>query len=73
MKNYTIIPISSPKGFAIKDENGNTVGFVLNEATANVFAHVPELLEFLDACLHEPVFPHYEAVNLHEKLRIFRK
>lgn len=71
--NYTVSPTKNPVGFEIRDENGNLIAFVIDESTANVFAHVPELLEFLDACLHEPVFPHYEAVNLHEKLRIFRK
>ena len=73
MKNYTISPISSPKGFALKDENGNTVGFVLDEGTAQVFAHVPELLKILDACAEDNThYPFLEAEGLREKLKQYR-
>lgn len=71
--NYTVSPISSPKGFALKDEKGETVGFVFDEATAQVFAHVPELLEMLDACLDtQKPYTFSDARDLQEKLKPFR-
>lgn len=73
MKNYTILKTGAPNVFTLENEDGKVVADVRGKNEANVFAHVPELLEFLDACLLEPVFPHYEAVNLHEKLRPFIK
>jgi len=40
--------MGSPIGFEIRDANRNLIAFCLDEATAQVFAHVPELLGVLE-------------------------
>ena len=71
--NYTVTLIDSPVGFEIRDEKGNLIAFVIDESTANVFAHVPELLEMLDACLDtKRPFTFSDARELQKKLKPFR-
>jgi len=73
MKNYTVSPMDNPVGFEIRDENGNLIAFTLDEATANIFAHVPELLALLDSCVDVNLpFAYSDAVDLQEKLKPFR-
>ncbi len=73
MKNYTVTPITSPVDFELRDENGNLIAFCLDEATANVFEHVPALLDVLDGFVSGMPGEWADAVELQEKLKPFRK
>ena len=71
--NYTVTPTKNPVGFEIRDANGNLIAFCIDESTAQVFAHVPELLEMLDACLDtKKPFTFSDARELQKKLKPFR-
>lgn len=60
--------------FTVKDDSGNVVAYVLNENEANLFAHVPELLDMLDACVDmSKMYSLSEAIDLQEKIKKFRK
>ena len=47
MTNYIVTPMDSPVGFEIRDVNGNLIAFAIDEGTAQVFAHVPEITDAL--------------------------
>ncbi len=71
--NYTVTPTKNPVGFEIRDANGNLIAFCIDESTAQVFAHVPELLEMLDACTDmSKMYSLGAAVELQEKLKQYR-
>ena len=73
MKNYTVYPTKNPVGFEIRDENGNPIAFCIDESTANVFEHVPALLDVLDGFVSGMPGEWADAVELQEKLKPFRK
>ena len=74
MKNYTILKTGAPNIFTLEDENGKPIADVRGEANANIFAHIPELLKMLDACVDMDVmYSLSAAVELKEKLKKFRK
>ena len=74
MSNYIVTPTNTPAGFEIRDTNGELIGFAMDEATANVFAHLPELLALMDSCVNVNLpFSYSDAVDLQKKLKKFRK
>ena len=71
--NYKITPTEIPDIFMLEDEHGKKIADVRGEKEANLFAHVPELLKMLDACVDMDVlYSLSEAIDLGKKLKPFR-
>ena len=71
--NYTITPTETPDIFTLEDERGKKIADVRGENVGNLFAHLPELLEFLDDCMDDDTeFPYFDGNKLQEKLKPFR-
>lgn len=74
MKNYTILKTGAPNIFTLEDENGKPVADIRGEALANIFAHLPELLKMLDACVDMDIlYSLSAAIELQEKIKPYRR
>lgn len=74
MKNYEIKKTGAPNIFTLEDENGKPVSDVRGKANAEIFAHVPELLEMLDACVDMDILYSFsKAIEVQEKIKPYRQ